>query len=163
MTSSLQTSSADDFDFMIGDWEVIHKRLKERLNGCTEWIEFHGRSSTRKILGGTGNIEDNHLSLPGDAYHAVALRSFNKETRSWAIWWLDGRGPHSLDTPVAGGFSDDTGRFFAADELDRRPIRIRFLWLKNVSGKPRWEQAFSADEGATWETNWTMDFTPCKR
>ena len=24
---------------------------------------------------------------------------------------------------------------------------------------PRWEQAFSLDEGNSWETNWTMDFT----
>jgi len=23
---------------------------------------------------------------------------------------------------------------------------------------PRWEQALSVDGGATWETNWTMDF-----
>ena len=23
---------------------------------------------------------------------------------------------------------------------------------------PTWEQAFSADAGATWETNWTMEF-----
>jgi hypothetical protein len=24
---------------------------------------------------------------------------------------------------------------------------------------PRWEQAFSADGGANWETNWIMNFT----
>jgi hypothetical protein len=23
----------------------------------------------------------------------------------------------------------------------------------------RWEQAFSLDDGQTWETNWTADFT----
>jgi hypothetical protein len=24
---------------------------------------------------------------------------------------------------------------------------------------PRWEQAFSADDGDTWETNWVMEFS----
>jgi len=26
----------------------------------------------------------------------------------------------------------------------------------------RWEQAFSLDDGQTWETNWTADFTRCE-
>ena len=34
---------------------------------------------------------------------------------------------------------------------------MRFLWTRGAS--PRWEQAFSADGGKTWETNWTMDMT----
>ena len=57
-------ASASDFDFFIGDWRVEHRRLKERLVGCTDWEVFAGTTSTRKILGGMGNCDDNHLELP---------------------------------------------------------------------------------------------------
>jgi hypothetical protein len=30
-------------------------------------------------------------------------------------------------------------------------------------GSPEWEQAFSADGGKTWETNWTMTFARDKQ
>jgi hypothetical protein len=36
---------------------------------------------------------------------------------------------------------------------------VRFTWSGAATPTPRWEQAFSGDEGATWETNWIMDFT----
>lgn len=113
----------------------------------------------RLILGGRGNIEDNVIDLPAGAYRALALRSFDAEAGTWAIWWLDQRAPHQLDVPVIGGFENGVGAFYANDTLDGRPIRVRFLWLDTASGSPRWEQAFSPDDGASWETNWTMQFT----
>jgi len=149
-----------DFDFIIGHWIVCHRRLKERLAGCQEWVEFQGKSSTRKILGGFGNLEDNVLALPGGDYRAAALRSFDAETGQWSIWWLDGREPQRLDVPVIGRFMNGVGTFLASDILDGRPIQVRFTWSVPASGAPLWEQAFSADAGRTWETNWTMDFTP---
>jgi hypothetical protein len=155
MTAS--SSTRNDFDFAIGDWTVKHRRLKERLSGCTDWVEFAGTMSTRKILGGDGNLEDNFLELPGDHYRAIALRSFDQQTSLWSIWWLDGRNPGHLDVPVVGGFADGKGLFYAADVLDGHPISIRFTWFASGTD-PRWEQAFSSDDGATWETNWTMDF-----
>lgn len=144
---------------MFGEWRVHHRRLNSRLTGCTEWTEFPGLSSTRPILGGFGNVEDNLLQFPDGDVRAVALRSFDAATRQWVIWWLDGRFPHSLDVPVIGGFTGPVGLFFAKDRLDGRPITIRFTWNANPGGKPRWEQAFSPDDGKTWELNWTMDFT----
>jgi hypothetical protein len=159
MSAASDASAPTDFDFIIGDWTVQHRRLKERLAGCDEWVEFAGTSSTRKILGGFGNIEDNVLCLPEGDYRAVALRSFDANTRQWAIWWLDGRNPHGLDVPVVGGFANGVGRFFARDTFNGRPILVRFVWTV-PAGNPRWEQAFSADEGQTWETNWVMQFTP---
>ena len=151
--------SAADFDFVIGRWNVWHRRLKERLAGCTEWVEFAGTSETHKVLGGLGNIEDNWLDVPGGAYRAVALRSFDPAKQAWAIWWLDGRNPWALDAPVTGGFADGVGLFYSDDMLDGRPIRVRFTWLRRDTDTLRWEQAFSTDAGASWETNWTMDFS----
>ena len=60
-----------DFDFIIGDWRVHHRRLNARFANCTEWTEFSGRSSTSKILGGFGNLEDNILHFPDGAFRAV--------------------------------------------------------------------------------------------
>ena len=147
-----------DFDFIIGRWRVTHRRLDQRLVGCTDWTTFTGTSTTRKVLDGYGNVEDNLLDFPDGQVRALALRSFNPATRTWAIWWLDGRAPHQLDVPVVGGFSGGIGEFLADDTLAGRPIRVRFRWHPNPGGNPRWEQAFSPDGGATWEVNWTMGF-----
>jgi len=154
------TITPHDFDFIIGDWKVRHRRLNDRLVSCTEWTEFTGTSSTRKVLQGMGNLEDNVLDFPDGSVRALALRSFDTSTQTWAIWWLDGRSPHHLDVPVTGSFIGDTGIFFADDTLAGKPIKVRFTWRKNLGGHPTWEQAFSPDGGASWETNWTMQFVP---
>jgi hypothetical protein len=55
---------ANDFDFLIGDWRVHHRRLKERLANNQEWVEFDGTCASRKILGGLGNMDENLLDMP---------------------------------------------------------------------------------------------------
>ena len=160
MLTELDPGAPNDFDFEIGNWMVKHRRLKERLKGCDEWEEFEGESCTKKILGGFGNLEDNLLHFPAASFRAIALRSYNAGTKKWSIWWLDGRFPDSLDTPVVGEFSNGVGLFFADDVLEGTPITIRFKWNVLEANRPRWEQAFSADGGTTWETNWIMDFLP---
>lgn len=158
MSLPLDKEAPHDFDFVIGDWRVHHRRLKARLVDCIEWETFEGQSYTQKILGGFGNVEDNQIFLPGETYRAVAIRSFDRETQSWSIWWLDGRFPGALDVPVVGHFKDGVGTFFAEDVLNGLPIKIRFTWLNSSIGNPRWDQAFSADGGLTWEINWEMEF-----
>jgi hypothetical protein len=64
MANDTMVDAPADFDFVLGDWQVYHRRLKERLAHCQEWVEFDGTMSTRKILGGFGNIEDNVLHYP---------------------------------------------------------------------------------------------------
>ncbi len=149
-----------DFDFLVGDWRVHHRRLKERLAGCREWVEFDGTSSLRVLMGGWANVDDNMLNLPGGAYRGVSLRSYDPKTGQWAIWWLDGRNPFGeLDPAVKGRFVDGVGTFYAEDTFKGRPIRVRFIWENITPTSAHWEQAFSTDGGKTWETNWVNDFT----
>ncbi len=159
MSTASATSSAADFNFLAGQWAVKHRRLQRRLAVCTSWDEFTGSSSMQKLMQGRVNVDDNVLELPDGPYRAVTLRSFDPHTRLWAIWWLDGRHPHHIDTPMRGSFEAGTGTFYADELFDGRPIRVRFLWTGITADRCCWQQAFSIDGGASWETNWVMDFT----
>ena len=151
-------TGAHDFDFFFGDWRVRHSRLKRRLVGNTEWVEFPGETSTRPILAGLGNFDENTLSLPEGEYEACTLRLFDPATGVWAIRWIDARNP-KLEEPVFGRFENGVGLFYGDDVLEGRSIRVRFTWSDITPTACRWAQAFSDDAGQTWETNWVMDFT----
>ncbi|MFN8387036.1 MAG: hypothetical protein U0X92_11520 [Anaerolineales bacterium] len=159
MDLPIDRSAPTDFDFFIGSWKVSHRRLKVRLANSDEWETFAGVCVTQKTLGGFGNIDDNTLEIPSGAYRAMTIRSFDVKTGAWSIWWLDGRNPGRLDVPVVGKFEKGVGTFIAEDTWEGKPLRVRFLWTQSQDGSPHWEQAFSLDAGATWETNWVMDFT----
>lgn len=152
-------SQQSAFDFFAGDWSCRHRYLVRRLAGCADWIEFHGTSSMRKILDGFGNIDENDIHLPAGRYTGVSLRTYDPDKEMWSIYWLDSRRPGRIDPPVVGRFDNGIGIFYGEDRLGEKPIRVRFIWSRITRGAARWEQAFSADEGNNWETNWTMDFT----
>lgn len=149
-------SGASDFDFLHGDWDVAHRRLKRRLVGDTEWQDFPGTCRVRPILGGVGNFDENVLDLPAGRYEACTMRLFNDG--KWLIHWIDGRDP-KLDPPMQGAFEDGVGLFLSDETFEGRPVKVRFLWHEVAARSATWEQAMSADGGATWETNWVMRFS----
>jgi len=149
---------ARDWDWLIGNWSVRHRRLRERLAGSTEWDEFAGTCRNWPLMGGRGNVDDNVLDLPAGRYRGVGVRAFDVQDRLWSIWWIDSRLP-GIDPPVRGGFADGVGTFIGDDMLRGRPVKVRFRWSAITATSAQWEQAFSPDGGTTWETNWHMDFT----
>ncbi len=148
---------ARDFDFLMGGWIVHHRRLRRRLVNDVQWDEFTGTMDARPILAGNGNFDENVIRLPGGVYQACTLRLYSPATNRWSIHWIDGRDP-KLDPPMTGGFENGVGIFLGEDRHEGRPVKVRFIWSRTDSATPRWEQAFSADDGLNWETNWTMDF-----
>jgi hypothetical protein len=152
------SSSANDFDFYTGKWTIRNKKLKERLKGRSEWISFEATGEMHTILNGTGNIDSYRTSFDGKPFEGLTLRLFNPVTRLWSIYWADTT-KGKLDTPVIGSFENNTGHFFAKDDFDGQPIVVVFRWDARNKEKPVWSQAFSADNGKTWEWNWYMYFS----
>lgn len=150
---------AGDWAWLEGSWDVRHRRLKERLAGSDEWEDFGGRSMFRQMLGGLGNVDDNIVDIPSGSYRGLSLRAFDPGRGQWAIWWLDARNPDRLEPPVYGGFAGDVGTFTGRDTLRGQPILMRFRWSDIHGARPWWEQAFSPDDGASWEVNWRNWFT----
>lgn len=156
-------ASLHDFDFLVGDWQVHHRRLKERLVGSHEWIEFDGTLSMHQLMNGWANVGDNLFNLPSGPYRGVGLRAYDATTGQWASWCLDGRNPFGdLDPPVKGHFANGVGIFLADDVFNGQTVRVRVRWTFAAGGTPRWEQSYSTDGGKTWEINWISDFTKAK-
>jgi len=146
-----------DFSFEYGHWAVHHRKLRKRLAGSDDWYEFTGTTVAGPLMGGAAGYEDNVLNDPTGPYRAEGLRRFDSRAGLWSIWWWDGRYPE-IDPPVVGRFEHGVGIFFGDSSLEGKSIRVRYIWDMPTAGVPRWRQAFSADGGATWETNWIMEF-----
>jgi hypothetical protein len=148
-----------DFDFLIGSWKIQHRRLTERLKGCTEWEEFEGTCEVRAILGGLGNMDELMMDRASGRVQAVTVRLYNPVTREWSIYWAASSNPGTMDVPMVGKFDGPRGEFYSQEVFKERHIFSRFIWNADSADSCRWEQASSADGGKTWETNWTMKFT----
>src|SRR5687768_10728760 len=70
LAMAMENAEARRFDFLHGKWDVTHRKLKDRLAGSNEWIEFPGTLSVAPVLGGLGNFDENVLSDPKGAYEA---------------------------------------------------------------------------------------------
>jgi len=152
-----ETSSQNDFDFLIGKWTIHNRKLKTRLNNSTEWTEFEAAAECRTILNGFGNIDSFQTVFDGKQFEGMSLRLFNPKTRLWSIYWASTESV-VLDVPQVGSFENKVGRFYARDSFAGKPIIVQFLWDATDLKTPVWSQAFSADEGRTWEWNWHMTF-----
>ena len=152
-----ETDGRHDFDFLPGRWTIHNRRLVRRLQACTDWQEFEATQEARPILGGLGNIDSFSCTFPdGKPLEGMTLRLFDPKTKQWSIYWADSRGCQ-LQPPVVGRFTAGRGEFFGDDVLEGKPIRVVFHWTVVDSQTARWDQAFSADGGKTWETNWYME------
>ena len=150
-----------DFDFLLGTWRYHFRILKDRLKNSHEWYNCTATGETRSIWSGiwqgSGNLEEANIHCPNKTIYGITLRMYNPQTHQWQLWWgLRERG--LIPPPQIGHFdASGVGKFYADDTWKGTPVIVRYWWTQNQNGHPHFEQAFSADHGKTWETNWISD------
>ena len=152
-----------DFDFLYGKWKMPNHRLVKRLAGSHEWEDFMSYDECGPLPGGLGN-QDFFKTDHWKDFLGMTTRTYDKATGLWRLYWVDNHfSAGVMEAPVVGKFEGNVGVFEAPDTFDGKPIIVRFIWTVHPKGSKAaadWAQAFSADGGKTWETNWTNEIIP---
>jgi hypothetical protein len=142
-----------DFDFEIGTWKTHVKRLVHPLTGSTTWVEMDGTTIVRPVWDGRANLAELEADGPGGHFRGLSLRLYNPQTRTWTLNFANSS-DGTVTTPAVGQFKNGRGEFFDKETFNGRPVLLRFVISDITPTSCRFEQAFSEDDGKTWEINW---------
>jgi hypothetical protein len=152
-----------DFDSHIGKWKTHVRRLVKPLTGSTTWVELNGTSVVRKVFDGKANLVELVAEGPNGArFEGMSLRLYNPEAQQWSLHFASSH-DGVLNIPTTGEFDKNgRGEFYSQEALSGRAIFVRFVITPVDANTIRFEQAFSADGGRTWEVNWIATDTRVK-
>jgi hypothetical protein len=146
-----------DFDFEFGAWTVHIRRLLHPLTGSTSWVDMDGSSVVRRVWQGRANLGELEVAGGGVRLEGMSLRVYDPVARHWNIHWTNAN-DGLVGPAMQGGFANGRGLFYDHEQLGERTIAVRFIFSDITATTFRLEQAFSPDEGRTWETNWIATF-----
>jgi hypothetical protein len=151
----VQRDGQRDFDWEMGTWTTRVRVLKNPLSGAApDWATYEGTSIVKPLMGGRANFVELSVKGAGGAIEGGALRLYNPQARQWSLNYASLRNG-LLTAPVFGAFdANGRGVFVGQDQADGRTILVRFVIIRPSDREARFEQSYSADGGATWETNW---------
>jgi predicted methyltransferase len=147
-----------EFDFHLGTWKEHSKRLLHPLTGSTNWVEMDGRSVVTKVWGGRASLVEFKADGPAGGLELLSLRWYNPSRHEWNVEFAT---PNvgTLGVPGVGVFEKGRGSFYDQEVINGKTVLVRFSAWGLGPNAARTEQAFSADGGRTWETNWINNYT----
>jgi len=135
---------------------MSNHRPKKRLAASHKWVDFITCDEGSPLPGGMDDIDYWKASYWKD-FVGVTVRTYDGKTGLWRIYWVDNTFSEGvIQPPVVGKFEGNEGIFEGHDTFNGIPIVVRYTWTVNPKSSQvaaKWEQAFSTDEGKTWETN----------
>lgn len=146
-----------DFDFEFGAWTAHISRLLAPLSGSDEWAEYTGTSVIRPVWNGRANLGELLVDGPAGRIEGISLRVFDPASGQWRIHWTNARDGR-VGEAMVGGFSGGRGLFYNREQFQGQPVLVRFVFSDITESTFRLEQAFSTDDGASWEPNWIARF-----
>ncbi len=156
-----QRDGQHDFDWDIGTWKVHVKRLQHPLTGSTTWVDYDGGDVVRKIWDGRANLGEVEWNGPAGHVELLTLRLYDPAAHKWSIN-VASSAAGRLSPAAIGEFMNGRGEFFDQEPYNGKTILVRLRVSDITPSSCRFEQAFSADEGKTWEVNLIVTETRVK-
>ena len=166
MTSEISTTpgtsgetASQDFDFLAGTWDVANRRRLDFLgegDSAADWERFPGVGRASRHFDGRASFDE--IEFPTLGLAGLTLRLYDPQREAWSLYWASQR-TGLLFPPVVGRFADGVGEFYGDDTYHDAKVRVRFVWSEITADSAHWQQAFSADGGEHWVTNWHMWMT----
>ena len=120
--SKNSSSTAQDFDFLLGTWKVDNKIWRKTDNNKdsdeVEIIEFEADLIVRRIVGEFGQI-DRYITK---RIEASTLRLFDPKTKLWSLYWIDKRNPVISDCQVGTFTNSSCDNFWYRNNSKKKKI-----------------------------------------
>ncbi|MGB6523051.1 MAG: hypothetical protein WBE83_14895 [Candidatus Cybelea sp.] len=147
------------FAFLAGTWNLHIKRLAHPLSGREDWVSCSGPSTDHQFWGGAGDFQEARITCGARTINALTLRLYYAASGRWLSYWATQANGLATGLPIVGTLdAHGNGKLTGPDVLNGKPILTRTRW-STPHKNPHLEQAYSADDGKTWETNWITDYT----
>jgi hypothetical protein len=117
-----------------------------------------GSSMVSKIWGGRANLVDFRGEGPNGRVELLSLRTYDPVAHQWNVNFAT-PGVGQLGVPAVGEFRNGRGDFYDQELFNGRMILVRFSVWPISPDLMQSEQAFSDDNGRTWEVNWINRYT----
>lgn len=141
---------AHDFDFNLGTWHTSIRRLVHPLSGDPAAVEMSGTVTVRPVWGGRAQLEEIEVDGPKGHWQGATLFLYNPKSRQWSQTFMDSSDP--VPSSTVGSFASGRGELYGQDTVDGRMVLVRGTWSDITRDAHRYEEAYSADGGRTWET-----------
>src|ERR1700761_4458295 len=96
------TDHQHDFDFEFGAWDVHIRRLLHPFTHSTDWVDYDGLSTVRKVWDGRANLGELKVNGSHGAIEGLSMRLYQPKTHQWSIFWSNAA-DGELATPATMG------------------------------------------------------------
>ena len=152
------TGQYRDFDFWIGEWDVLNRNRPTDEN---RWFDT-GMATDRiyPVAVGCGLVEHWRGDAFGEFLEGFSLRAFNPTTGQWdlALLWPNNGEPRF--GVLRGGFRHNRGEFYSVGLNAQGDTTYNRLTFSDITPETvLWENGTSMDAGRSWSSSWIMEFT----
>jgi hypothetical protein len=154
-----------DFDFNIGVWHTLIRRVLDPFAGNSESVELNGTVTVRKVWGGKAELEEIEADGPKGHWEALTLFLYNPSSQQWSQSFVNSKiGTLSLSSTNVGELKDGRVVLVGQDNsVSDKTILVKAVWSDIKADSHQYEEWYSNDAGTTWVRSFVANLTRLKQ